>query len=140
LPALSPDNRWLAYQSIESGRMEVYVRPFPNVTSGRWQISNGGGSAPFWSPDGREIFYRNASSIVAAQVVTEPGFRVVTSGALFNLAGYVFAGQRGIRYDVAPDGRFLLLKNDSPDGVAARRSIVVVQHWTEELKRLVPPS
>ena len=137
LPALSPDGRWLAYQSTESGEMEIYVRPFPKVMSGRWQISNGGGFAPLWSPDGREIFYRNASSIVAAQIQTEPVFKVVTSTPLFNLAGYVLAGQRGIRYDVGPDGRFLLLKGDSSDD-SSRRNIVLVQNWFEELKRLVP--
>jgi serine/threonine-protein kinase len=137
LPALSPDGRWLAYQSIESGQMEIYVRPFPNVTDGRWQISSGGGFAPLWSKDGQEIFYRNASSIVAVQVQTQPVFRTVTSKPLFNLAGYVLAGQRGIRYDVGPDGRFLLLKNDTPGEVGLRRDIVLVQNWFEELKRLV---
>ena len=138
LPALAPDGRWLAYQSIESGTMEIYVRPFPNVSSGRWQISSGGGFAPLWSREGREIFYRNASSIVAVQIQTDPVFRVMTSSPLFNLGGYVLAGQRGIRYDVGPDGRFLLLKNDSPADVGLRRNIVLVQNWTEELKRLVP--
>jgi hypothetical protein len=138
LPALSPDGRWLAYQSIESGRMEVYVRPFPNVRSGRWQISNGGGFAPLWSADGREIFYRDAVSIVAVRVRTEPAFSVMTSSTLFKLAGYVLAGQRGIRYDVGPDGRFLLLKNDAPGDIGTRRNIVVVQNWFSELQQRVP--
>lgn len=137
LAALSPDGRWVAYQSIESGAMEIYVRPFPNVMSGRWQISDGGGFAPLWSRDGQEIFYRNASSIVAVRVRTDPVFTVMTPGPLFNLAGYVLAGQRGVRYDVGPDGRFLLLKSVSP-GEDPRRGIVLVQHWTEDLKRLVP--
>jgi eukaryotic-like serine/threonine-protein kinase len=138
LPALSPDGRWVAYQSIESGRMEVYVRPFPNVRSARWQISSGGGFAPLWSPDGSEIFYRNASSMMGVQIQTNPMFRLVASRPLFNLAGYVLAGQRGIRYDVGPDGRFLLLKNNVP-ATDSIRKIVVVQNWFEELRRLVSP-
>jgi len=138
LPVLSPDGRWLAYQSTESGRMEIYVRPFPNVRSARWQISEGGGFAPLWSVDGREIFYRNTDSIVAAQIRTEPTFGVVSSNALFSLAGYVLAGTRGVKYDVGRDGRFLLLKSDSPGDSASRQDIVVVENWFEELKRLVP--
>jgi len=138
LPALSPDGRWLAYQSTESGKMEIYVRPFPNVRSARWQVSAGGGFAPLWSADGREIFYRNAASIVAVKIQTEPTFSVLTSAPLFNLAGYVIAGTRGTRYDVARDGRFLLLKSDSLGDSASRQDIVVVENWFEELKRLVP--
>jgi eukaryotic-like serine/threonine-protein kinase len=138
LPMMSPDGRWLAYQSTESGKMEIYVRPFPNVRSARWQISEGGGFAPLWSPDGREVFYRNADSIVAVKIRTEPTFGVVSSGALFNLAGYVLAGTRGVRYDVGRDGRFLFLKSDSPGDSASRQDIVVVANWFEELKRLVP--
>jgi hypothetical protein len=75
---------------------------------------------------------------VAVQVRTDPMFSVVTSSPLFNLAGYVLAGQRGIRYEVAPDGRFLMLKNEAPGDIGARRDIVVVQNWFRELRRLGP--
>jgi serine/threonine-protein kinase len=135
LPALSPDGRLLAYQSTESGRMEVYVRPFPDVRAGRWQISVGGGFAPLWSKDGREIFYRSATSLMAVPVQTTPDFVPGTPVRLFSLGDFALAGTRGIRYDVAPDGRFLFLKDESGSG--PRERIIVVQNWVEELERLV---
>jgi serine/threonine-protein kinase len=136
LPAISPDGRWIAYQSTESGGMEIYVRPFPNVSAGRWQISAGGGFAPLWSRNGQEIYYRNDRSLMAAAIKTTPTFTPAPPEVLFRLGDYVLAGTRGIRYDVAPDGRFLLMKDE--DGRETRDRIVVVQHWFEELKRLVP--
>jgi eukaryotic-like serine/threonine-protein kinase len=136
LPQVSPDGKWLAYQSTESGEMEVYVRPFPNVSGGRRQISVGGGFAPLWSRDGREIFYRSATSVLAVEVQSAPRFEAGTPSVLFGLGDYVLAGPRGMRYDVAPDGRFLLLKNEQ--GNAESLHIVLVQHWFNELRRLVP--
>jgi serine/threonine-protein kinase len=137
LPALSPDGRWLAYQSTEAGEMEVYIRPFPDVSSFRRQVSAGGGFAPLWSRNGREIYYRNATSLMAAEVQTTPTLEVGRPSALFGLGDYVLAGTRGIRYDVAADGRFLLLK-DSGAGGGSQERVVLVQNWTDELKRLVP--
>jgi Tol biopolymer transport system component len=136
LPAISPDGRWIAYESTESGAMEVYVRPFPDTSASRVQISQGGGFAPLWSKDGREIYYRNDRSLMAVAITTTPTFTAAPPEALFRLSGYVLAGTRGIRYDVAPDGRFLMLKDE--DGRDTRDRIVVVQHWFEELGRLVP--
>ena len=72
------------------------------------------------------------------QIRTDPTFKVMSASPLFNLAAYVLAGTRGIRYDVAPDGRFLLMKNNALGDSAPRQDIVVVQDWFEELKRLVP--
>jgi eukaryotic-like serine/threonine-protein kinase len=135
LPAISPDGRWMAYQSTESGGMETYVRPFPNVSAGRWQISVGGGFAPLWSKNGQEIYYRNDRSLMAVAVKTTPGFSAAAPQALFRLADYILAGTRGLRYDVAPDGRFLLFKDE--DGRESLDRIVVVQNWFEELRRLV---
>jgi serine/threonine-protein kinase len=137
LPQISPDGKWLAYQSTESGEMEVYVRPFPNLSQGRRQISVGGGFAPLWSRNGREIFYRNATSVMAVEVQTSPAFNAGTPTVLFGLGDYVLAGTRGIRYDVAPDGRFLFLKDDN-GGSGSLDRVVLVQHWFEELQRLVP--
>jgi Tol biopolymer transport system component len=71
-PVLSPDGKWLAYVTNESGGSEVYVRPFPDATSARWQVSVDGGSEPLWAPDGRELFYRTRSGGVMAVPVT-PG-------------------------------------------------------------------
>jgi serine/threonine-protein kinase len=136
LPAISPDGKWVAYNSTESGEMEIFVRPFPDTAAGRWQISIGGGFAPLWSHDGRELYYRNQRSIMAAAVKTTPTFSHAAPQALIRLTDYVLAGTRGVKYDVAPDGRFLLLKDDQ--GRETRNRIVVVQHWFEELRRLVP--
>ncbi len=135
LPALSPDGKWLAYQSTESGQMSIYVRPFPDVAAGRWQVSSGEGFAPLWSADQSEIFYRSATTLMAVPVRTSPVFSAGTPQPLFTLADYALVGTRGIKYDVAPDGRFLLLKDDS--GVSgSQERVVVVQNWFEELRRL----
>jgi serine/threonine-protein kinase len=135
LPALSPDGRWLAYQSTESGDAEVYLRPFPNVSTLRRQISVGGGFAPLWSSDGREIYYRNATEMMSVKVSTSPVLDVKTPEVVFSLSDYVLPGTRGIKYEVAPDGRFLMLKDSAG---RSQDRVVLVQHWTEELKRRVP--
>jgi len=135
LPALSPDGRWLAYQSTESGQMAVYVRPLPDVAARRWEVSVGSGFAPLWSHDGRELYYRSPSNLMAVPIQTSPAFSAGPPRPLFSLADYVLAGTRGIRYDVAPDGRFLMLKDDT--GISAAQSrVVVVQNWFAELRRL----
>jgi eukaryotic-like serine/threonine-protein kinase len=136
LPALSPDGRWLAYQSTESADAEVYLRPFPDVSSLRRQVSVGGGFAPLWSADGREIYYRSATDMMAVQVRTSPTLDLGRPEALFSLSDFVLPGTRGIKYEVGPDGRFLLLK-DSGGGRSQDR-VVLVQNWTEDVKRLVP--
>ena len=71
---ISPDGRWLAYQSSTSGQNEIYVRPFPNVEDGQWLISSGGGTQPLWAPDGRELFYMAGARLMAVGVETEPSF------------------------------------------------------------------
>jgi eukaryotic-like serine/threonine-protein kinase len=140
---VSPDGRWLVYQSNESGRFEIYVRPFPAVDTGRWQISTDGGTRPRWSRDGRELFYLNTSSdgraaLMAVAIESEAGFRAALPELVFEGA---YAAPRTSRlvYDVSLDGRrFLMLKDTADEPSASRPQIVVVQNWTEELKRLVP--
>jgi serine/threonine-protein kinase len=106
-PAISPDDRWLAYVSDETGRDEVYVRPFPDG-GGRWVISAAGGIEPRWRRDGRELFYRNADTVIAVQVRTDSAFAVGERSALFT-ANYYKTG-RHATYDVYPDGqRFLFI-------------------------------
>jgi hypothetical protein len=109
-PALSPDGRWLAYVSNESGRAEVYVRPFPGM-SGRYQVSLDGGTEPAWSPRGRELFYRSGPILISAELRAAPGFDVARRRPLFPVADY--AGDLTHRvYDVTPDGdHFVLVKN-----------------------------
>ncbi|MBI3048649.1 MAG: protein kinase [Acidobacteria bacterium] len=136
---ISPDGRWLAYQSNESGRDEIYVRPFPNVDAGRWQVSTDGGTRPVWSRNGRELFYFVVpGTLIAVPVQLGTGFSAGTPQVVFKGAyGSVFAARH---YDVSPDGRrFLMLKTaQATDDATSFRSLVVVQNWTEELKRLVP--
>jgi eukaryotic-like serine/threonine-protein kinase len=137
-PALSPDGRWLAYESDESGRAEIYVRPFPDVDAGRWQVSTGGGVQAAWARSGRELFYRNGPALMAVAVQTGTGFVAGTPKALFQ--GQYFGGPGGRSYDVAPDGsRFLFLKAGPAggSGPTPRPRITIVENWSEELRRLV---
>jgi serine/threonine-protein kinase len=135
----SPDGRYLAYQSTESGRSEIYVRAFPDVHNGPWQISTAGGTRPAWSRDGRELFYLDAAN--AMNVV-----RVVTSGQTFVsgppeilfTTGY-YEPNPARHYDVSADGRrFLMIKENPMGRDATPASMVVVQNWQEELKQRVP--
>ena len=140
---VSPDGRWIAYDSDESGQFEVYVRSYPDpYGAGRWQISSGGGRQPLWSPDGTELFYRDFSgAMMAASVTPGPTFTPGAVVMLFENAGYGGSGAQGggRTYDLSRDGaRFLMLKavrstNDEPPP-----SLVVTLNWFEELKRLVP--
>ena len=104
-PAVSPDDRWLAYVSDETGRDEVYVQPFPNG-GGRWVISAAGGIEPRWSRNGRELFYRNADTVIAVQVRADSTFTVGGRSALFT-ASYYQTG-RHATYDVHPDGEHFI--------------------------------
>jgi serine/threonine-protein kinase len=135
-PQISPDGRWLAYQSNESGQYEVYLRPFPDMDSDkRWQVSTSGGFEPLWSPDRRELFYRSGDTVMTVPVQTEPIFRLGTPQKLFT-------GRYRDDWDIHPDGkRFLMLKasaaaDEKP--VTEAPKIVVVLNWLEELKRRVP--
>ena len=137
--ALSPDGRWMAYQSNESGQFEVYVRPFPDVTGGRWQVSSGGGEWPLWRPDGGELFYLGSEGMMAVPIETEPTFTQGTVDLLFDFGPYMRTPTNR-RIDISPEGdRFLVFKEvGGSDGTVETRSIIVVQNWFEELKRLVP--
>ena len=142
-PVVSPDGRWLAYQSNESGRYEIYVRPFPQIDAGRWQISTNEGTRPEWSADGSELFYfkedaGSGAAVISVAVESGETFRPGTAETLFS--GPYLAGQslRGI-YDVTEDGqRFLLVKRVEGGSNAPAQSIVIVENWLEELERLVP--
>ena len=139
---VSPDGRWLAYESDSSGRFEIYVRPFPNAGGGQWQVSTGGGTRPLWARSGKELFFFGPDGALMR-------VGVEASGATWNagtptklLEGRYFTGggvNTGRTYDVSPDGqRFLMIKAPGADSAAAPPSIIVVQHWDEELKRVVP--
>lgn len=141
---ISPDGRWLAYDSNESGRYEVYVRPFPNVNDGRWQVSTGGGARPLWARNGQELFYMTSTSagdtLMSAAVVGGPPFKAGTPMKVFDAPDSAYFAFAGRAYDVSPDGRrFLLIKTAAgAERAAAPASMTVVQGWFDELRRRVP--
>jgi hypothetical protein len=127
MPRLSPDGRWLAYVSDESGVIEVYVRAFPGP-SGKVQVSLGGGSEPLWSPDGRQIYYRSKRAVLAARVSTAPTFSVTSRRRLFE--GPFATNPVHANFDVSPDGRrFLMIE---PTGGGAQ--VIVAQNWANEVR------
>ena len=131
-PSFSPDGRWIAYTSDESGRPEIYVRPFP-ASGGKWQISTGGGIAPQWAANGRELFYLNGDQMTVAPVTTGDSFQAGTPRSLFT---HVRPGRVPQTYAVAHDAqRFVMLQPTEPE---VEPQISVVLNWFEELKRLVP--
>jgi tRNA A-37 threonylcarbamoyl transferase component Bud32 len=138
--SVSRDGRWIAYDSNESGQFEVYIRPYEGARDARrWQISSGGGRQPVFSHEGRELFYRDfTGAMMAVSVNATPTLAAGAVTRLFDGDFYVGAGSvgGGVTYDVAKDGRFLMIK--SPVDADHRPSLVVVQNWFEELQRLVP--
>ena len=141
-PDVSPDGRWMACRSNESGRTEIFVRPFPDVEGGKWQVSTEGGNYPAWSRDGQELFYRtlDGAAVMGVTVETEPTFSVGIPEVRVG-GGYVYAPGEGRNWDISPDGRrFLMLQNVGQTGTEPDRlpQITVVQDWFEELKARVP--
>jgi serine/threonine-protein kinase len=133
-PAVSPDGRWLAYTSIESGANEVYVRPFPATTGGRWQVSNGGGLEPRWSPDGRELFYLDGVRLVAAQIRPTPTFEVTDLRPLFDASAYLVDPFHQ-SYDVLPGGRaFIFLRPRQAARAAAGVPVVEAENWFADVR------
>ncbi len=136
VPRFSPDGRWLAYISNESGRYEIYVQPYPGP-GGKWQISTEGGTEPIWNPNGRELFYRSGDKMMAVDIATQPSFTAGKPRVLFE-GRYELSPATTPNYDVSPDGqRFLMLK-PAEASEAAPTQINVVLNWFEELKRRVP--
>ena len=134
-PRLSPDGRWLAYTSDESGRDEVLVQSFPEP-GGRTQISTSGGVEPVWSRDGRELFYLKGDAMMVVEIRTSPTFAAGAPRKLFE-GRYVLSPNNVASYDVSSDGqRFLRVQPMHPDPPTDQ--IQVGLNWFEELKRLVP--
>jgi hypothetical protein len=137
----SPDGKWIAYCSAESGRPEVYVQPWPGPGP-KIQISSEGGTDPIWSRDGRELFYRNGNRMMVVTMTLQPTLRASKPELLWeghyshgmgNSCG--MPGTSSANYDVTADGRrFLMIKDNDQDAVSTR--VVVVVNFAEELKRL----
>jgi serine/threonine-protein kinase len=137
-PALSRDGRWLAYASTQTGRYELYVRPFPNVDDGHWQVTTQGGSAPVWAHNGEELFYVDAARRLASvRFTADPGFRVSGTETLFTIPPGFDLAQVATLYDVAPDDERFLMARVYRGGDARRRGapeIVLVKNFLEELR------
>jgi len=133
--ALSPDGRWLAYVSSETGRREVFVRPFPEVDSGKWQVSTTGGLSPVWAHSGRELFFLDGKGNLVSQAV-QPGASFTRGGqrALFSMAGYREVGNYH-SFDVAPDDQRFLMVRMRRGAETEAQVLVVVDNWIEEVKR-----
>ncbi len=129
----SPDGRWLAYYSNESGRNEVYVRPFPNVNEQKWTVSTTGGQTPVWSPDGRELFYMNGTAMMAVPIDTR-GRRLVAGKPQFLFDG-PYDTTQDMNFDISPDGRRFVMVEADPDAKPTRFQIIL--NWTKELSQLV---
>ena len=148
---ISPDGRWMAYESDESGRYEVYVRPFPNVDDERWQISTGGGTRPVWTRSGGELLYLKGGGgpytpVAMMSVVVQRGAKPAFSPPQLLFEGTYFvpltevSGFTGRTYDAAADGsRFLMIKwAYESDASSAQPPLVIVANWFKELEKIVP--
>ncbi len=146
-PKISPDGRWIAYTSDESGYLDIYVRPFPDLNKGRWQVSTDGGHSPLWSPDSRELFYLNSDAegiaAMAVSVATEPTFKPGKPELLFRGMYVGLTVNDAHTWHISPDGkRFLMMKQPSFISESYEeggpRKITVVLNWFEELRQRVP--
>ena len=132
-PRFSPDGRWLAYQSNETGRMQIYVVSYPSLDQRR-PISTEGGTEPAWRPLGGELYYRNGASMMAVTVRTGATLDVGTPRELFR--GDFLEDQFGDRsYEVMPDGQHFIMLRANP---AAAPDLRVIRNWSRELKATVP--
>jgi len=124
----SPDGKWIAYESNESGRNEIYVVPYPGPGS-KSQVSTDGGAQPRWNRNGRELFFRSGAKLMAVDVDAGPAFRAGAARVLFETAS--------IDYDVSPDGkRFLILKPTAAVGEAGELHVIL--NWFDDLRQRVP--
>ena len=138
-PDLSPDGRGLAYRSNETGEDEVFVRPFPDVESGKWQVSTNGGMAPGWAQSGDELFYANGDDeLVAAKITTDPTFRVESRETLFQYGGEYTFSNITRHYDISQDDQSFLMVRPSGSEEEVVNELIVVENFVEDLKRRVP--
>jgi len=140
----SPDGRWVAYHSNETGRNEVFVRPFP-AGAGKWQVSTGGGAYPRWSLDGRRVFYRTAEGVAEASVVANDGAlaignarEILTGSFRGGLAGILINNSIWADWAVGNDGDFILFPAPDAGADETHVTLQVVTNWFDELNRRVP--
>jgi len=137
-PVLSPDHRWMAYLSVETGAGDVHVRPFPDVQAGHWIVSGDlGGGYPYWTPNGREILYRRImdNKMIAVPVQTTPSFIAGQPQELFDATPYVVTPLTLKTHDITSDGqRFVMIK----PAIDEELKVVLMQNFFDELERLAP--
>jgi len=131
-PTLSPDGRWLAYVASETndpGGGEVYVRPFPEVSAGKWQVSTGGGFFPLWSTSGRNLFFTSGGNLAEVDIGQGPQFSASRQRTLFSVAPFLING--GVSYAMTPNNpRFLMYGSTS-----GRQELILTQDWEQSLGR-----
>ena len=137
---LSRDGKWMAYEAETPGRpgeLQVYVRPYPDVARRVWQISTSGGTFPTWSASGKELYYQKPEGTMTATAIEADASAITVGNTvdLFRGRYLVRDGTHYRQYDVAPDGRFLMLKYQRS---TEQGHFVLVQGWTSELRRLIP--
>ena len=135
VPVISPDGHWMAYVFDDGESSEIYVRPFPDVEGGKWQISSGGGRTAVWGPDGRELFYRSGEAMMVVSIETEPTFVPGSPELLFADRYYADTGHY---FDISRDGQRFLMMKEVEQTRETPAQLIVVENWFEELKRLVP--
>jgi serine/threonine-protein kinase len=134
---VSPDGRWIAYQSDESGEYRIYVRSFPEI-SRPYNLSSGSGISPLWSPDGGTLYYTDGSRFMAVDVATEPAFSASEPRLLFEGPNYLTLDSDGSdsNWGIHPDGsRFVVVKSSDDDESAAGSTVYLVTNWFEELRQ-----
>jgi Tol biopolymer transport system component len=129
---LSPNEQWIAYVSVRSGRHEVYVRPYPNVDDGLWRVSKDGGQYPAWRSDDR-LFYWGQTHIMSVDVATAPEFGVAAAEPLFSHQGYLYSTNEPFDFD-RTSNRFLMVKEPS-ENTGRSNTIVVIDNWPTFVRR-----
>ena len=136
-PAVSPDGRWLAYCSDETGRFEVYVRPFDRPETAKRQVSASEGYAPRWAPDGRELYFVDSTNdLIAVSVLPGTAFTFGTPTRLFSMNPFAFTTTL---FEVSPDGRRFLMSRPVGAQTQAVDELILVQNFYEELRTKVKP-
>lgn len=131
---ISPDSRWVAYRSDESGVSEIYVRPFPDASGGKWLVSQGEAYQPRWRKDGKELFYIGGDGVLmSVDVALSPTFKPGVPKRLVQTNSE--RGSNAIRYDVSPDGQRFLTSTDVDNTTQGSSPLTVVLNWTVLLKK-----
>jgi serine/threonine-protein kinase len=135
-PVVSPDGRWLAYHSNESGDEQIYLRPFPDVEQGRWQLSTDGGTFPMWSADGRHLYYgTEGQTLVQLDMTSGPAAASVAARITLPAQNEYESNRGNVMYAVAPDGRFIVFERTGKGDISG--DLVMVQNFFEELNAKV---